>query len=90
MITQAWLGALAAAGSNSQSFAIRQPAQYALPTLPTLVPTTLQLSYDRTSDMYAVGLADLVTAQAVPEPGTLYLLGLSAAAVIAWRRKTQI
>ncbi len=84
MLTKSYLESL----SGSSTFTIRQPGQYALPTLPALVPRNAQYSYDGTSDLYTISVGDFFSPTAVPEPGSFVLLafGIPVALLIGLRR----
>lgn len=86
MATQAYLEGLAGAGTSAQSFAIRQPNQYGLPVLPSLVPTTVQYSYNSADDRYAIAVGNFVSPVATPEPGTLALV-IPPALLFLWRKR---
>lgn len=85
MLTKSYLESL----SGSSTFTIRQPGQYALPTLPALVPGSAQYSYDSTTDLYTITVGDFFSPIAVPEPGSFVLLacGIPAVLFIGSRRK---
>jgi PEP-CTERM motif len=75
--------------SSQQQYVLRQPSQYALPSLPALVPHSYQFSYDPVNDQYFMSIGQFAST-AVPEPGSLSLLGLSGIALAAWRRRVSV
>jgi hypothetical protein len=56
--------------TSQQQYILRQPSQYALPSLPALVPHSYQFSYDRVNDQYFMSIGQFAST-AVPEPGSL-------------------
>jgi hypothetical protein len=78
MVTQAYLEGLAGAST----FAIRQPSQYGLSSLPSLIPTSYQIAHNSTDDLYTIRVADFVTPAAVPEASSLFLLAIGIAATV--------
>ncbi|MCC6587636.1 MAG: hypothetical protein IT168_13145 [Bryobacterales bacterium] len=78
MITQAYLEGLSGASTSL----IRQPGQYDMSVLPSLVPTSYRASYDLANDQYSVSVSDFIQPTAVPEPASLSLLVFPITAVI--------
>jgi hypothetical protein len=70
MVTQAYLEGLSGASTSP----IRQPGQYSMSVLPSLIPTSYQISHDLANDQYTVTVGDFIAPTAVPEPGSLPLL----------------
>ena len=88
MASQAYLEGLAGSTTSTDNFTVRQPSQYGLASLPSLVPSTIQYAYNQSDDLYTISVGGFITPTATPEPGSLFLLaiGIPAAALIASRR----
>lgn len=88
MLTQAYLEGL----SGSSTFTVKQPSQSALPSLPGLVPGSVQFGYNSAGDLNTISVGGFITPTTVPEPGSLLLLliGLPPVAFIGSRRASRM